>query len=156
RLAVAADPTLLELDEQRLHERLAVDLDPEAVRTLVDGYRDARAARGEPTDPSELFFAIESDRVYGIPSLRIAEAQARHAVTYRSVLTWQSPDPRLRACHTIDLSFVFGTLGIEGMAEFAGAGEEAESLAARLQAAWRTFLHGGSPWDEFDPAKRPT
>jgi para-nitrobenzyl esterase len=135
-------------------------------RRAVDVYRRARAARGEPIEPSDLWFAIESDRVFRCPAMRLAELQRAHQPrTFAYLFTWRSPFARgaFGACHALELPFVFGTLGHPLLRAFAGAGPEAAALAERIQDAWIAFARSGNPshqglgdWPAYDPEQRAT
>jgi len=133
---------------------------------LVECYREARAARGDRVTPTELWFAIETDRVFRCPAMRLAILQAAHRGPVHAYLfTWPSPllEGRLGACHAVDLPFTFGTLDTPGMAQFAGGGPEAWALADRMQEAWIAFArsgapgHGGLPaWPAYEAKRRAT
>ena len=46
-------------------------------RGLIEAYRKAREGN-RSTEPSQLYFAIETDRGYRMPAVRLAEAQLLH------------------------------------------------------------------------------
>ncbi|PYO30187.1 MAG: hypothetical protein DMD86_13755, partial [Candidatus Rokuibacteriota bacterium] len=162
------DPEAASLDDAALLARCA-DLIPGgalAAKRLVDVYRQVRAARGESTTPSELWFAIESDRTMRYPAMRLAELQRVHQPqTYAYLFTWPSPlmGGALGSCHALDLPFVFGTLDHPVLRRFAGGGPEARILAERIQDAWIAFARTGQPshpgigeWPSYDPVRRTT
>jgi carboxylesterase type B len=77
----------------------------------------------------ELLAAIESDRVFRIPGVRLAEVQSRRERhTFNYLFTWRSPalGGALGSCHALELGFVFGTNHMPGMTAFAGSGPAAE------------------------------
>ncbi|MEE9279262.1 MAG: carboxylesterase/lipase family protein [Myxococcota bacterium] len=158
-----ADPGLRELDEAQLLKRYASRLAQyETTRTaaeLVEAYRKAREGK-RSTEESELFLAMESDRVFRLPAIRLAEAQAAHQPrTYAYLFTWTSPafEGRLGACHALDIPFVFGTHVIPGIDAFAGSGPEADALSERMMDAWLGFARSGDPgWPAFDEERRAT
>ena len=135
-------------------------------RRAVEVYRAARAARGEPVEPGELWFAIETDRTMRHPAMSLAARQAAHQPqTYAYLFTWPSPvlGGMLGSCHALDLPFVFGTLEHRLLRPLVGRGPEALALAARIQDAWIAFArtgrpgHGGVPdWPGYDGAHRRT
>ena len=166
------DPRARELDEAGLLKRVEARLGgPEPAgraRRLVEAYRRAREGRAS-TDPPELFFAIETDRVFRIPAVRLAEAQSAHRAhpprTWAYLMCWESPlmGGALGACHGIDLPFVFGSVRRRGMQRYAGGGPDAERLSDRMMDAWLAFARSGDPnhpdlpaWEPYDAARRAT
>jgi para-nitrobenzyl esterase len=133
---------------------------------IVDAYRSARQARGEPTTPMSLWVAAGSDLVFRWPSLQLAAAQRAHQpATYVYLFTWESPafGGLLGSCHALEIPFVFGSVRRPAIAAFAGGGPEAEALSDRMQQAWLAFARGGDPshegiglWPDWDPDRRAT
>jgi para-nitrobenzyl esterase len=160
RLFALMDPALRELNEAGLLRRLEARTPGHEARILA-AYRGARPG----ASPAELFSAIESDRLFRIPALRLAEAQSAHRErTFAYLFTWESPlfGGRLGACHGIDVPFVFDLIGTPGAEKFAGSGPEAEALGRAASGAWLAFARSGSPghaglpaWPRFD-ARRAT
>ena len=170
KLFMIADPRNREPDESVLRRRIErafavndVALGPDQA---IDTYRSARAARGQPIEPRELWSAIETDRVFRIGSLRAAEAQARHqAGTYCYLFDWESPamGGALGSCHALEIPFVFGNLGAPTMDRFAGSGPAAERLSQQMMDAWIAFARHGDPstpdagtWPAYDDQSRAT
>ena len=164
KLWAPADPHSRDLDEDRLRSRLARSFPTDALEGLIAAVRDARAARGESSAPNDVFYAIESERVFRVPSLRVADLQSAHAPTFVYLFAWGSPAMRgwLGACHGLEIAFVFGNQGRGDLAAFTGAGPEADALAERMMDAWLAFARTGDPstpslpWPAHDPATRPT
>jgi para-nitrobenzyl esterase len=110
--------------------------------------------------PPELYYAIETDRVFRIPAVRLAEAQrgaGGEVFLYR--IDWASPafGGLFGACHAIELPFVFGTHGLPGAAAFVGGGPPAERFAAVVMDAWLAFARGGDPgWEGYETRRRAT
>jgi para-nitrobenzyl esterase len=139
---------------------------PSRGQRAVEVYRRARAARGERIEPSELWFAIESDRVFRYPAMRLAELQSSHQPrTFAYLFTWRSPfaGSAFGACHALELPFVFGNLGHPLLRAFAGSGPDAAALAQRIQDAWIAFARSGNPshpglgdWPAYDRKQRAT
>ena len=164
-----ADPRASEMDDEVMHKRVRsilrlFDREAEAPR-LIEAYRKAREGRAS-TEPLEIFDAIDSDRMFRIPAIRVLEAHAPHpARTYAYLFTWESPALRgaLRACHALELPFVFGTLDAPTMDRFAGEGPDAETLSERMMDAWIAFARSGDPnhpglptWETYDADRRAT
>ena len=158
------DAGLAGLDEARALARLERCLG-ERARGVVEAYRAARAARGAATDARSLFLAIESDRVFRIPAVRLAEAQCRHEPrTFQYLFTWESPmlGDMLGACHGVDVPFVFGAVDTPGADKFIGSGPAVRELADRTMDAWLAFARDGEPaaalprWQPYDAEGRAT
>jgi para-nitrobenzyl esterase len=171
KLFSLADPKLKALDEARLVRRLERALPGRDAQgcsyaeRALEVYRRARSA-GEEVSPLALWNAIEGDRVFRIPAVRLADAQSAHAAdVYSYLFTWESPvlGGALGACHGLDVPFVFGTAMLPALRPFVGEGPEVAELCARIQGAWIAFAQSGSPchaalpdWPRYDPALRPT
>ena len=135
---------------------------PGAGAEIVASYRAARP----DASPPDLFFAIETDRLFRIPAVRLAEAQCAHQPrTYAYLFTWESPmlGGSLGACHGVDVPFVLGGIGTKHAERFAGSGTDAEALCAAAMDAWLCFARDGDPghaglpeWPGFDSERRPT
>jgi len=167
------DPQAQGVDETNLVERVAAGLPVdrrERADALVDAYRGERQGR-HARDARSLYLAIQTDLVFRIPAIRLADAvhagRGRDASTesfmYR--FDWESPGfgGVLGACHGLELPFVWGTLDKPGADQFAGAGPDAEALSGRMMDAWLAFARDGSPrhgglpvWDPYDPTRRAT
>ena len=172
KMFMVADPANRDPDEGVLHRRIEaifrandVVLSPDDV---IDGYRAARAGRGQSTEPRELWSAIDTDRMFRIGSIRAAEAQSAHTSTYMYLFDWESPamGGALGACHALELPFVFGTLDNDGVDKFAGSGPEATRLSEQMMDAWLAFARSGDPsgpdasgsphWPAYDGSRRAT
>lgn len=161
RLFGFMDPGAAQLDLAALEARIEARVPGHGAR-LVAAYREARPG----ASPADLFFAIESDRLFRIPAIRLAEARAgAPAPTFSYLFTWESPllGGRLGACHGVDVPFVFGLIGTPGAEKFAGSGPEAHALAERATQAWLAMARAGSPahaglppWPAFDGKRRST
>ena len=166
------DPEARTLDDAKLLkrcERAIPGNNPAGVsraRVAIDTYCRARAGRGEPTAPPDLWFAIDSDRAFRYPAMLLAEMQRTHQPhTYAYLFTWPSPflEGVLGACHALELPFVFGTLADPLLANFSGSGPGADALAERIQDAWLAFARVSDPahpgigsWPAYDAERRAT
>ena len=152
------------LDLEGLERRVTRWLPPSQAAAAIEAYRAFRSARGEPCDPWDLWCAIQSDRLYRVPSLRFAAENAASGIsTYAYLFSWESPyaDGTLGACHGLEIPFVFGTHAL--VPEFAGASAEAHELTEQVQGAWIAFARSGNPthpgiapWPRFDLPRRAT
>ena len=144
KLLAMGDEGLKTLDDDGLLRRCQRLVRGGDAAALADAYREARSKRGQATSPDELFLAIQTDRVFRMPAIRLAESHLRRKhPAYVYLFNWQSPamDGARGACHALELGFVFGTLD----ENFHGSGLEADALAARTQDAWLAFARTGNP-----------
>ncbi|TMR13601.1 carboxylesterase family protein [Nonomuraea turkmeniaca] len=123
-----------------------------------DGYRAALPA----ADAGELFELVQSDWLFRMPSLHLAEAQAAgggRAHLYE--LTWPAPGMggMLGACHGLDVPLTFGVFDAGLGAGLMGdqVSPEGEALSQHIRTAWTTFAATGDPgWPAYDPEHRRT
>lgn len=130
---------------------------------LVRAYREGAFADAAP---GEVFAAIESDRVFTVPAIRLAEAQSQHReAVYAYTFDWRSSafDGAFGSPHGIDLPFVFGNFQTALGAAFVGEDDSAQQLADAVIDAWAGFARNGSAawshlgaWPRYDVAKRST
>ena len=154
RLMGLRDPHRIDLDEAGLRKRVGDDADE-----IIPVFRDARASRGEPVTPADLWYAIQTDRFFRVPGLRFAdEHAAAGAPTFTYLFGWRSPmlDGWAGACHCLEIPFVFGLQGSEPLAYFTGSGPEADALSATMMGHWVAFANGEEPWTRHDAEQRPT
>ena len=107
----------------------------------------------------ELFSAIQTDWYWRIPAVRLADAHAStaRASTHMYEFAWRSPQSggRLGAAHSVEIPFVFDTLGL-GTEPLLGP-DPPQSLATAMHAAWVAFAAAGDcGWPEYDLARRLT
>jgi para-nitrobenzyl esterase len=144
RLFNVMDQNISKMDEARLLRRCQRLIPTVDAAGLIETYRKARDKHGMSTTPAELLMAIQTDKAFRIPAVRLAESHSRrHQPTYAYLFTWKSPalGGILGACHAIDIGFVFGTYE----ARFSGSGPEADALAGKTQDAWLAFARTGNP-----------
>lgn len=153
KLMGLGDPHRLDLDEAGLRKRVGAGADE-----LIPAFTEARAARGEPTTPAELWYAINTERFFRHGSLAFADAHAATAPTFNYLFGWRSPllDGWAGACHVLEIPFVFGLQGTEGLAYLTGEGPDADALSAEMMNRWVSFARGKAPWSRYDAAKRTT
>lgn len=169
RLFTAMNPAAASPGEAEVVRAFAARLaDPKDEVTGREGlrhYRAAREGRGEGVTPMDLTVAIDTDYMFTIPAVRLAEAQAvsqPQVFMYR--FDWRSPllGGALGACHALELPFVFGTLELPGLANFTGGGSEALELSTAIMEAWAAFARSGDPstpglrWPAYDASTRAT
>ncbi|MHC3469150.1 carboxylesterase/lipase family protein [Streptomyces sp. 7R007] len=134
-----------------------------ALRTFGPGPDAEAAYRAAFPDatPEQLYVRVQTDWLFSMPSLGLAEAQVAgggRAHVYE--LTWPAPGAggALGACHGLDIPLLFGTYEADlGALLFAGSGvpEEARALSERFRASWTAFARSGDPgWPSYDPGRR--
>src|SRR5262249_34427691 len=132
----------------------------------VETYRSSRSARGLPHGNRALIGAIQSDQRFRVPSIRFAEAyRAKQPRTFMYLFTYESPAMHgaLRACHALELPFVFGTLAAPFQDRFAGSGPAVTQLSETMMDSWLAFARTGNPssltagdWVPYDTDRRAT
>ncbi|MFF5183764.1 carboxylesterase/lipase family protein [Streptomyces sp. NPDC000345] len=127
------------------------------LRLFSPGGEDAYRTAYPDADAGELFERVQSDWLFHIPSLHLAEAQVAgggRAHVYE--LTWQAPGMggTLGACHGLDIPLLFGTYDADlGNLLFAGVEvtAEARALTSQFQTSWASFARTGDPgWPAYD------
>jgi para-nitrobenzyl esterase len=124
------------------------------VEPTLAAYRAAYPDAG----PGDLMAAIQGDWMWRIPTLRLVDAHATGpAATYMYEFAWRSPqfNGRLGACHSLEITFVFNTLG-RGTETLLGT-DPPQQLADTMHAAWVAFATSGEcPWPTYDLDRRAT
>jgi len=165
-LFTVADWTKPELDMGRVVRRVARFVEPDAAAAVVEAYRDARAARGEPISGHQLWTAITTDYVFRLPLLSMLAAHRKYQTKVFSYLfTWESPfmGGAFGSCHGLEIPFVFGTVANRAIQVFTGSGPSSAALSEQMQSAWLAFARDDDPsceevgsWPAFDPIQRST
>ena len=168
-------PAVHALDQAGLQRWVQRIVPSESAQTLIEEYRRARTARGEGTEPRDLWVAIATDSVFRGPSVLLADSHALAgsvggsdaggAGTYLYLFTWETPafGGLLGSCHALEIPFAFGTVTNPVIQQFAGGGDDALRLSEGMRQAWISFAWTGSPsgdlvgeWPRWDPIRRPT
>jgi len=134
---------------------------------LRDDILHAYAARNPGATPDDLWDAIASDRVFGLPTADFIDQRVKNeAPTWTYLFNWASAarGGTYGSAHTVEIPFVFDTFDALGVADFLGRPRSAtEGLAARVQEAWVSFARDGSPsadglpeWPPCGSDTRPT
>jgi len=138
------DPAMTALGKDDLLVRLKPQIPTENIPGIVDAYIASRKARGLPFTDSDIYSAIQTDLVFRLPAIWLAEAKQCHKQpAYHYIFTWPSPfmNGKLEACHAIDVPFTWGSYE----PVFSGTGPKADTLARNTQEAWLAFAHNGKP-----------
>lgn len=138
------DASLTRRVERRLAERC---VHPEAAaKQVIDLYR---SILNENNINAAVIAAVDTELNFRQPMIRYA--QNRGANTWLYQFNWRSPALRgwLKACHAIEIPFVFGNFSDPSTAKFVGPG--ADSLSSLMQSIWANFSRAGRPeigWPE--------
>ena len=126
-----------------------------------DGADRYRAAFPLAT-PDDLYELVNSDWLFRMPSLHLAEAQiSAGGRAHVFELTWPAPGMggMFGACHGLDVPLVFGNLTGTQAAMLIGEtpSPETETLSAHLRTAWTAFAtHGAPGWAPYTLEERLT
>ena len=130
------------LDERGLRRRLGHLFRDDEIDALLPLYSDHLAARGIEPTPAEQLTAILGDAWFRAPCERLLDTHAaRGQQAHGYLFDWPARHRRLRACHAIELGFLFGWRD----RGFHGDGPAAERLEAAMQRAWTAFAWDGRP-----------
>jgi para-nitrobenzyl esterase len=138
------------MDADRLHSRVAKVVG-EAADDVIDVYRETHPGANE----DDVWCAFATDWIFRIPAIRLAEAHApQQPDTYSYLFTYESTafDGALRACHAIEIPFVFDNLDRGGAQFFLGAIEDStRGLARATSRAWLAMARNGTPQHDGIP-----
>ena len=154
RLFVAMAGQLGQISEERATAALGLFAPgPEGEQAYRAAFPDA--------SPGELYERVQTDWLFNMPSLHLAEAQrAGGGRAHVYELTFPAPGNggALGACHGLDIPLLFGTYGADlGALLFAGAEPSAEALAlsSHFRSSWTAFARSGDPgWPAYDGERR--
>jgi para-nitrobenzyl esterase len=128
---------------------------PDAEQTYRTAFPDAGT--------EYLFELVQSDWLFRMPSLRLAEAHvAGGGRAHLYDLTFSAPanGGALGACHGLDVPLAFGVFdgnSLGGMLIGPTPSPETEALSARIRSAWTAFAATGDPgWPDYDTERRLT
>lgn len=144
KLFALGDPNKDSIDRAEIVGRLSAFVPADLAANVVERYYQARARRDEDTSAPEVLNAINSDVMFRMPALQLAEAQLRHnPEVYNYLFTYRSPvmGGIFGACHALEMGFVFGTHDDF----FCGTGAAADELSHSMQQAWAAFARTGQP-----------
>jgi para-nitrobenzyl esterase len=137
-----------EPDEERLLHEFERTL-PGQGRLMLSRYREEMPQ----ASGSELFCAYETDRMFRIPSIRLAEARfGQPGPTWQYLFDWPCAfNRRLKSCHVMEVPFVFGITDKPAGQFFTGGEEQAAQLSRQVRQAWSGFARGMAPGAEGWP-----
>lgn len=159
------NPAYFHLTWDNLHETLAKYADGMGTLNLDDVI--AMYRKSDPSyTASDVFFRATTDSRDWRPALEEIERRAAQgpgaAPTYSYQLDFWSPThPELRACHALDVPFLFDNLALNNA--LSGTGPEAQLLADQMSETYIAFARTGNPnnskiphWPAYDLTRRST
>ncbi len=112
---------------------------------VVELYR-----RNRPDDTAgDVLCALMTDAFFRRGALAVAEARGG-TQTWLYEFAWPGATHDMRACHALEIGFVFDNLAVPGAAALL-SDNPPQALADAMHAAWIAFAHDGTPgWSAFD------
>ncbi|MFI9508206.1 carboxylesterase/lipase family protein [Nocardia sp. NPDC052566] len=106
--------------------------------------------------PGDIFSAIMSDQTFRVPTTRMAQAAtAAGGTAHVYEFAWQTTHLGLRACHALEIPFVFDTLSSPGMPMMTGTDVPPQQVADDMHRTWVEFAKGNAPdWPAYDAQAR--
>ena len=115
---------------------------------------------------SDVWINFLTDRTFRIPAIRLAERQsARGTNVWMYRFDWPTPvfGGRLKACHGLEISFVWNNLDKYGVNLLTGDAAARQKVADAMHPAWIAFARSGNPntsglpqWPAYDTTHRAT
>jgi len=153
-MAVFSDPRGPVTDRATLLERARAVFGA-AAEKVVEVYESARHG----ASATDLYCAFATDQYIRIPLLRLADAQCRGGgSTYVYEFAWPSTafGGILKACHSLEIPFVFDTLD-QPFSRLLTGDDPPQALSDTMHRAWIEFASSGDPgWSRYDVERRPT
>lgn len=140
-----ADPRLFSLDDAQMRIALQqfLGMGVEEVGRIIDVYRKINYS----ATPSDLYFAVTTDKLARLDSIKQAERKAKQGKSpaYMYLFAWKAPTfgGKYQATHGVEIPFVFANL--DKAAGFGGCDAERLDLANKISDAWIAFARHGSP-----------
>ncbi|KPV40903.1 carboxylesterase/lipase family protein [Alicyclobacillus ferrooxydans] len=108
---------------------------------------------------------LGSYSVFGAPIQKIANRRVGDSPLYVYRFDWQSTAAKgvLKACHALEIPFVFNTIDDPSSQVFTGDSADRAAVAMQMHHAWIAFAHTGNPntgelpqWPAYNLDSRPT
>ncbi len=152
---LAANPAMAAPPDEAVRARFA-ELAGSA--DAIDVYRRRRPG----SSVMDLLSDLGTDHTFGWPSLRLAaEIAARGGRVHAYQFDWAPAASRFKACHCIELPFMFGTLDAWPDAAMLAGGDAGQmaALSETMRASWGGFVRDGAvgtDWPRYDGDRRMT
>jgi len=114
---------------------------------------------------SDAWIDFLTDRTFRIPAIRLAERQLAHANVWMYRFDWPTPvfRGRMKACHGLEIAFVWNNLDKYGVNLLTGDDPTRQKVADAMHQSWIMFARSGNPnasglpqWPAYDAARRAT
>jgi para-nitrobenzyl esterase len=138
-----SDPGKNNLDKEALIKVINTRVPKHAKEAVACYFDDKELAK-----PVDVFSAIESDRFFRIPTIRLLEAHQQHQTNcYSYLFTYEATllDGKLGSCHAVEIPFVFGSIHDNFAKLLCGESPDMKVLSDKCVAAWASFARTGSP-----------
>jgi para-nitrobenzyl esterase len=141
------------LTDAELHEKL-VPIAGAATDPVLAYYSCCKPA----ANPAERFITATTASNFGIRGILLAERKAARAKApvWMYQFDWETPafEGKLKACHSVEVPFVFDTLNVIGERH---QKPNAQALADKVSKTWATFARTGkADWAPYTADKRTT
>jgi para-nitrobenzyl esterase len=116
-------------------------------------------------DYGEAVLQLETDVMWRMPAIRMAEALCEHQPVYMYLFTYRSTasNAHYGSAHAMELPFVFGRIDALDSVAYTGRAPYRRRLMDRVQSAWLLFARNADPtitgkarWPRYDPVDRQT
>jgi para-nitrobenzyl esterase len=128
-------------------------------KEVINIYRDANANYGDAV------IHLETDLLFRMTSIRMADAISDIQPTYMYLFTYRSSSPvtKYGSAHSMELPFVFGVIDNQDAIAFTGRDPHRAALMQQMQQAWISFSQTGDPnnsglprWPKYNSSTRAT
>ena len=149
----------LESKPPALLEKQVAAIVGDRASALIDTYQRADREYGEAV------IHLETDLLFRMTSIRMAEAICDHQPTYMYLFTYRSTSPvaRYESAHSMEVPFVFGLIDELDSIDLIGRGPGRAALMRQIQQAWIQFARIGDPnhqglpdWPRYERTRRAT
>lgn len=143
-LFTMTDPSWTALGEQELLKRIHKE-----VGTVPQQAIDYYLHMGDESEPTwQKLIRIMTYRLFTQGMLRTADYQTKHGANvwmYR--FDYETPvlGGKLKACHALEIPFVFANLHQPGVANLIGDGRNLQQISEPMHNAWISFARNGNP-----------
>lgn len=149
----------LERKSEDLLRKQLIAIVGERAQKIIDTYR------GADSNFADAIIHLETDLLFRMTSVRMAEALSTRQSTFMYLFTYRSTSTfaNYGSAHSLEIPFVFGVLDDLDVIAFTGRDSHRRTLADQMQDAWLQFAKTGNPshsglpsWPRYDVSSRAT